>query len=81
MKNSFLFAADRNTEEVIVSESPKGSSKVNFIERISRKENDILYNAVMTLNSIATAPDIDTSLFKAMDKVCQLVYQKHLEKK
>lgn len=81
MKNSFLFATDRNTEEVIVSESPKGSSKVNFIERISRKENDTLYNAVMTLNSIATAPDIDTSLFKAMDKVCQLVYQKHLEKK
>lgn len=81
MKNTLLFATDTKTEETIVSESQKGSHTVNFIERISRKENDILYNAVLTLNSITTAPDIDTSLFKAMDKVCQLIYQKHLEKK
>ena len=29
-----LFAIDTNKEEVIVSDSPKGSNKINFIERI-----------------------------------------------
>ena len=29
---NMLFAIDTNTEEVIVSDSPKGSNKVNFIE-------------------------------------------------
>jgi hypothetical protein len=35
---NFLFAIDITTEEVIVSDSPKGSVKVNFIERIGRQE-------------------------------------------
>lgn len=74
-----LFAVDTNTEEVIVSESPKGSNKINFIERIKRQENVILYNAVITLTSITHAPNLDTSIFKAMDKVCQLIYSKHKE--
>jgi len=81
MKNTLLFAVDTQAEETIVSESQKGSNKVNLLERISRKENDILYHAVMTLTCVTKAPDIDMSLFKAMDKVCQLIYQKHLEKK
>jgi hypothetical protein len=72
-----LFALDTNTEEVVVSESSKGSIKINLIERISRKDNEILYNAVLTLTSITNSSDLDVSIFKAMDKVCQMVYQKH----
>lgn len=79
MKTNFLFAVDVHTEEVIVSESPKGSKQVNFIERVSRNDNEILYNAVITLTSITKASDFDISLFKAMDKVCQLIYTKHKE--
>ncbi len=79
MKTNFLFAVDVHTEEVIVSESPKGSKQVNFIERVSRNDNEILYNAVITLTSITKASDFDISLFKAMDKVCQLIYAKHKE--
>ncbi len=79
MNNSFLFAIDTNTEEVIVSDSPKGSNKINFIERISRQDNVILYNAVVTLTSLASASKIDASIFKAMDKVCQMLYSKHKE--
>lgn len=74
-----LFAIDKNTEEIIVSESPKGSNKINTIERIKRKDNVILYNAVVTLASISSANNLDVSLFKAMDKVCQLIYKKHSE--
>jgi protease II len=74
---NFLFAIDLTTEEVIVSESPKGSNKINFIERIARHENEILFNAVMTLTGITKAPNFDSALFKAMDKVCQMAYQKH----
>lgn len=81
MNKNILFAIDANTEEVIVSESPKGSNKINFIERIERKDNEILYNAVVTLTSIANAPNIDTTIFKAMDKVCQMAYNKHKEVK
>jgi hypothetical protein len=74
---TLLFAIDLNTQEVIVSESPKGSNKINFIERIRRQENDMLFNAVSTLTSISKASDFDISIFKAMDKVCQIIYNKH----
>ena len=77
MSQSFLFAIDTATEEIIVSESPKGSNKINFIERIKRADHDILYQAVMTLTLITRSPNLDTALFKAMDKVCQLIYAKH----
>ena len=76
MSTNNLFAIDPKTEEVIVSESPKGSNKINFRERIKRQENELLYNAVVTLTSITNAPDLDMSIFKAMDKVCQLIYNK-----
>jgi hypothetical protein len=71
-----LFAIDEKTEEVIVSESPKGSKQIHFIERVGRKENEILYQAVMTLTCMSKDPDLDLSLFKAMDKVCQGLYVK-----
>ena len=72
-----LFAIDQNTNEIIVSESPKGSNKINLVERIKREENIILYNAVVTLSSISNSSNLDISLFKAMDKVCQLIYGKY----
>ena len=74
---SVLFAIDKNTEETLVSESQKGSNKIDFIERIPRLENEILYNAVVTLNSITTSPNLDVAIFKAMDKVCQTIYNKY----
>ena len=76
---SFLFAIDPKTEETIVSASQLGSNKIDFIERISRNENEVLFNAVVTLTSITNAPDFDIKIFKAMDKVCQLIYSKHKE--
>jgi hypothetical protein len=75
---NLLFAIDQNTQEIIVSESPKGSNKINFIERIRRQENDMLFNAVSTLTSISKASDFDISIFKAMNKVCQMIYNKHI---
>jgi hypothetical protein len=76
---SFLFAIDPKTEETIVSASQPGSNKIDFIERISRNKNGVLFNAVVTLTSITNAPDFDIKIFKAMDKVCQLIYTKHKE--
>jgi hypothetical protein len=77
---NILFALDINTEEIIVSESPKGSNKINLVERIGRKDNIILYNAVVTLTSITNDSNLDVKLFSAMDKVCQLIYTKFTEK-
>ena len=71
-----LFAIDNATDEIIVSESPKGTNKINLIERISRNENELLYHAVSTLTMITKDPNFDPSIFKAMDKVCQLLYSK-----
>jgi outer membrane lipoprotein-sorting protein len=79
MNRNFLFAIDTASEEVIVSESPKGTNKINFVERIKRKDNDDLYKAVITLSEITKAANFNTSDFKAMDKVCQMMYKKHKE--
>ena len=76
---NFLFAIDSKTEEIIVSDSPKGSNKVNFIERIQCQENKILYDAVAMLTNITKSSNFDITIFKAMDKVCQMIYNKHKE--
>jgi len=81
MKKTILFATDLNTEETIVSESQKGSNKVNFIGRIHRNENELLFDAVVTLTRITNSPNFDITIFKAMDKVCQLIYNKSIENK
>jgi len=81
MKKTILFAIDLNTEETIVSESQKGSNKVNFIERIHRNENELLFDAVVTLTRIANSANFDIAIFKAMDKVCQMIYKKQIENK
>ena len=80
MNQTILFAIDYNTEEILVSSSEKGTKKVNFIERIHRKENELLFNAVVTLTSTTTSPDFDLAIFKAMDKICQMIYGKHNNK-
>ena len=75
---NMLFAIDAKTEEAIVSNSPKGSNKINFIERIKRQDNTNLYTAIELLTSISNASSFDTSIFSAMDKVCQMMYNKHI---
>lgn len=72
--STLLFALDPSSREVIVSESAKGSLKIQFIERIAEAEDPLLYQAVATLTLITKAPNMDPAIFKAMDKVCQLVY-------
>jgi hypothetical protein len=51
------------------------------VERIARENHEELYNAVVTLTSITQSAHFDLSIFKAMDKVCQLMYTKHTESK
>lgn len=77
MNKDLLFAVDPKTNEIIVSSSPKGSMNIAFVERIGRNENELLYNAVITLTCISKVPNMDAAIFKAMDKVCQLVYANH----
>jgi hypothetical protein len=79
MNKNLLFAIDLSTEEVIVSDSSKGSNKINFIERMKRSDNDIFFNAVLTLTSIAKSSDFDAAIFRSMDKVCQMMYHKYKE--
>lgn len=78
--SNFLFSIDTKLNGVIVSESPKGSNQINFVEQISREDNEVLFNSVVTLTSITKSSNFDMSVFKSMDKVCQLVYTKHLGK-
>jgi hypothetical protein len=77
MKGTFLFAVDTATEEVIVSDSPKGSNSVQLVERVRRGNNEVLYLAVLTLTAVTQAPDFDESIFKAVDKICQTIYYKY----
>ena len=77
MNTTYLFAIDSNSEEVLVSQSAKGTNKIDFIERISRTENEILFNAVVTLTSVSQDPNLDVAIFKISDKLCQLIYAQH----
>jgi len=76
MKKTILFAIDLKTNEVIVSSSEKGSMEITFIERIHQSKNELLFDAVSSMTKLTTSPKFDLSLFKAMDKVCQLIYAK-----
>ncbi len=76
MKNTILFAIDPNTQETIVSETEKGSNKVNFLERIPRTQNELLHDTVVIMTKMTKSPDFDLAIFKAMDKVCQMIYEK-----
>jgi hypothetical protein len=80
MKTTILFAIDSQTQETIVSESEKGSNRITPIERIPRAKNEWLYAAVTMLTDISRSPDFDPAIFKAVDKVCQLIYAKHAAK-
>ena len=80
MKKTLLFAIDPTTEEIIVSESAKGSYQIQPVERIQRQSNALLYEAVTLLSNMAKAPDLDDAAFRAMDKVCQLMYAQHQSK-
>jgi hypothetical protein len=73
--SNYLFSIDTESEEIIVSESPKGSNKIHFIERISRRNNEVLFNSVVTLTSITKSPEFILNHFKSIDKVCQMVYK------
>jgi hypothetical protein len=77
MDKNFLFAIDIDNEELIVSNSSTGSNDVNFIERIRRSENEMLFNAVLTLKSITKLSNFDKNIFELMDKVCQMMYAKN----
>ena len=77
MSRILLFAIDINKKEVIISESYKGSKKINFIERIKQSDNDIFFNAVVILTKITKSYRFDTRIFKSMDNVCQMIYHKH----
>jgi hypothetical protein len=77
MKKTILFAIDPNTQETIVSETEKGSNKVNFLERIPRTQNDLLYDTVVIMTKMTKSPDFDLAIFKAMDNVCQMIYEKN----
>jgi|TARA_Y100000766_G_C18600262_1_gene456292 hypothetical protein len=74
MGTDYLFAIDFDKKEVIISESLKGTNKIKFIERIKKDDNEIMFNAVITLNSITKSRNFDTKIFKSMDKVCQAIY-------
>jgi hypothetical protein len=79
MKKTILFAIDLNTNDVIVSASEKGSKEIMFIERIHQSENKLLFDAVSSMSKLTKSPKFDLPLFKAMDKVCQLIYEKQSE--
>ena len=81
MNKNLLFAIDLQTQEVIVSGSSKWSNKINFIERIKQIDNNMLYYSVQTLTSISKSSNFDMTMFKSMDKVCQMMYNKHKESK
>jgi hypothetical protein len=79
MNNSFLFAIDQASEEIIISNSPKNTNKIHFLERIKRQDNEMLYNSVLALTEITKSTNFNMKTFNSMNKVCQTEYTKHKE--
>ncbi|MFM9825644.1 hypothetical protein [Flavobacterium sp.] len=79
MNTNIMFAVDLKTKEIIVSDSPKGSNTINFLERINQQDHTILYDAVILLTNIINTSNPNITVFKAMDKVCQILYKKYKE--
>lgn len=75
-----LFALDKQTESVVVSESVKNQNKITFKDRIFRKDNDVLYNATTTLTSLTNSTEFNAELYMSMDKICQMIYENHKKK-
>lgn len=78
MKKTLLFAIDSNTQETIVSTSTKGSNTIDAVARIHRNENELLFDAVSLLTKISKSSPLDPGIFKASDKLCQVIYEKHV---
>ena len=78
MKKTLLFAIDSNTLETIVSESSKGSNKIDAVARIARAENELLFDAVSLLTKVSKSSPLDPAIFKASDKLCHAIYEKHV---
>ena len=78
MKKTLLFAVDLNAQLTIVSESSKGSNSIEAIARIARAENELLFDAVSLLTKISKSSQLDPAIFKASDKLCQAIYEKHV---
>ena len=79
MKSDYLFAIDSNANEIIISISPKGSNKIQAIERLSQLENELLFNAVDMLTKISKLQPFDHELHGSIDKVCQILYRARLK--
>lgn len=77
MQQTLLFAIDPNTGETLVSASSKGSNRIQLLERIAREAHPVLNDAVLTLTGLARSPDLDPAIFRAMSKVCQMLYRQH----
>jgi len=72
-----LFAIDKRTEEICVSDSPKGSLKITELARIPRQDNEALFAAVQRLTELAKDPNFSPTDFKTQDKLCQKLYKEH----
>lgn len=77
MSHSLLFAIDKENQEVVISTSNDGSKKIENKDSIKKSENISLFNAVITLKSLTESDDLDIKVFKAMQKVCEMIYKNH----
>lgn len=54
---------------------------MHFIQRVSRKQNELLHSTTYTFTAITQPSDFELFVFKAMDKVCQMMYTKNMKYK
>jgi hypothetical protein len=75
---NYLFAIDPKTEEIVVSKSPKGSFKIEAVERIGKNNHAVLFHAVSALTLLSREKEVNMTLLKAIDAACQKIYLSHL---
>ena len=77
MKQSLLFAIDKENEEVIISTTDDRSKNIYFKERIEKSADNSLFYAVKTLTSLTQSDNLDLKTFKATQKVCEMIYRNY----
>ena len=75
--NNCIYIDSKNQEYIGLLNNSKCYNIVKGVNKIENSE--VLYNAVVTLTGITKTPNFDITIFKAMDKVCQMLYTKHKE--
>ena len=69
-----LFAINDSTQQIIVSKAHWYNNKIEEIERIDCKNNELLYEFIVKLVNISKQSPLNVEIYKTIDAECRKQY-------